>query len=69
MAEQTRGAGLEDKEEANQPPSRPKANDPAAVSKRQVRVTSNVPEKAKGQLNPSSPADTGTTPGSNASVG
>jgi hypothetical protein len=45
------------------------ANDKAAAQKGAVPVTSAVPEKAIGQLNPSSPGDTGTTPGSVAEIG
>jgi len=37
--------------------------------KAETKVTTDVPEKAMGQINPSSPADTGTTPGSNAEIG
>jgi hypothetical protein len=47
----------------------PKTGDPAAAGKEDTKVTSEVPEKAEGQLNPSSPGDTGTTPGSNAPLG
>lgn len=35
----------------------------------ETKVTSAVPERTEGQLNPSSPGDTGTTPGTNARVG
>jgi hypothetical protein len=41
----------------------------AATGKDKTKVTSEVAEKAVGQLNPSSPGDTGTTPGTNAKVG
>jgi hypothetical protein len=34
-----------------------------------AKVSSDVPEKAAGQINPSSPADTGTTPGTVAEIG
>jgi len=33
------------------------------------KVSSDVPEKAVDQLNPSAPGDTGTTPGSVAEIG
>ncbi len=45
------------------------AKDKAAAVKGAVPVSSAVPEKAIGQINPSSPADTGTTPGSVAEIG
>jgi hypothetical protein len=39
------------------------------VEKEKTKVTSDVAEKAVGQFNPSSPGNTGTTPGTNAKVG
>ena len=50
-------------------PSGPKGDNPGTAGKGEVKVTSDVAEKAEGQLNPSSPGNTGTTPGTNAKVG
>ncbi len=55
--------GVEGGSEGKAQPSGPKAG------KAETKVTSDVAEKAEGQLNPSSPANTGTTPGTNAKVG
>jgi hypothetical protein len=50
-------------------PSGPKGDNPATAGKDETKVTSHVAEKAEGRLNPSSPGNTGTTPGTNAKVG
>ena len=50
-------------------PSGPKGDKPSTAGKGESKVTSNVAEKAEGQVNPSSPGNTGTTPGTNAKVG
>jgi hypothetical protein len=39
------------------------------LGKGEGKVISDVPEKAVDQINPSAPADTGTTPGSVAEIG
>jgi hypothetical protein len=39
------------------------------AGKGSTEVSSPVPERVEGQFNPSSPGDTGTTPGSNAKIG
>jgi hypothetical protein len=39
------------------------------LGKGDAKVKSDVPEKAAGQINPSSPGDTGTTPGTVAEIG
>lgn len=44
-------------------PSGPKGDTPATAGKGDTRVRSGPAEKAEGRLNPSSPGDTGTTPG------
>ncbi len=38
-------------------------------NKTDPHVQSNTPENTLGKLNPSSPGDTGTTPGTNAEIG
>jgi hypothetical protein len=70
MAYETKsGAGVEGGGETTAQPSGPKGDNPATAGKGETKVTSEVAEKAVGQLNPSSPGDTGTTPGTNAKVG
>jgi len=66
MAEEMKGVG-EGGEKAQ--PSGPKGDNPGTAGKGETKVTSDVAEKAVGQLNPSSPGDTGTTPGTNAELG
>jgi hypothetical protein len=66
MAEDTK---VEGRGEGKAQPSGPKSDNPATAGHGETKVTSDVAEKAVGQLNPSSPGDTGTTPGSNAELG
>jgi hypothetical protein len=66
MSEEMKGAG---EGEAKVQPSGPKGDNPATAGKGETKVTSDVAEKAEGRLNPSSPGNTGTTPGTNAKVG
>jgi hypothetical protein len=68
MAEANAGA-VEGGGEAKAQPSGPKGDNPATAGKGETKVTSHVAEKAEGQLNPSSPGNTGTTPGTNAALG
>jgi hypothetical protein len=56
-------------EEQDRSKAEPKGESSAEGRKGDTTVTSPVPEKAQGQLNPSSPGDTGTTPGSTAEIG
>jgi hypothetical protein len=66
-----------DRGDARAQPSGPKGDNPATAGSGETRVKSETAkggssgpaEQAEGQLNPSSPGDTGTTPGSNAKVG
>jgi hypothetical protein len=44
-------------------PSGSKADTPATAGKGETKVTSGGAEQAEGELNPSSPGNTGTTPG------
>lgn len=46
-----------------------KGDDTATAGKGETKVTTDVAEKAEERLNPSSPGNTGTTPGTNAKVG
>ena len=64
MGEEMKGAN-----EAKVEPSGPKGDNPATAGKGETKVTSDVAEKAEERLNPSSPGNTGTTPGTNAKVG
>jgi hypothetical protein len=68
MSEQ-KGVMQGDRGDAKAQPSGPKGDNPATAGKGETKVTSAVPEKAVGEVNPSSPADTGTTPGTTAKVG
>jgi hypothetical protein len=58
-----------DRGDAKAQPSGPKGDNPATAGRGETRVHHDVPEKTEGQLNPSSPGDTGTTPGTNAPLG
>jgi hypothetical protein len=60
MAEESKSAGVE---------GTAKADSAATAGKGETKLTSDVREKAVGPLNPSSPGDTGTTPGTNAPLG
>lgn len=64
MSEEMKGG-----RDAKVQPSGPKGDNPATAGKGETKVTSDVAEKAEGELNPSSPGNTGTTPGTNAKVG
>jgi hypothetical protein len=44
-------------------PSGPEGDNPATAGPGPTTVTSNTPENAKGHINPSSPEDANTTPG------
>jgi hypothetical protein len=68
MSEQ-KGVMQGDRGDAKAQPSGPKGDNPATAGQGETKVTSGVAEKAEGQINPSSPADTGTTPGTTAEVG
>ncbi len=46
-----------------------RGNNPGTAGSGATNVTSATPENSDGRLNPSSPGDTGTTPGSNVKVG
>jgi hypothetical protein len=69
MAEEQKGVMEGDRGEAKAQPSRPKENNPATAGKGETKVSAGAAEQAEGRLNPSSPGNTGTTPGSNAKNG
>ncbi len=69
MADQRQTTMQGDRGDAKAQPSGPKGDNPATSGAGETKVISAVPEKAVGQINPSSPADTGTTPGTVAKVG
>lgn len=69
MAERQQGAMEGDRGDARAQPSGPKGDHPGTAGRGETKVTSGSAEQAEGQLNPSSPGDTGTTPGTNARVG
>lgn len=63
MGEQVKG-GVEGHEgDAKAQPSGPKADTPATAGKGETKVESGAAEKSEGRLNPSSPGNTGATPG------
>jgi hypothetical protein len=68
MAQQV-GGKMQEKGEPRAQPSEKKEDNPVTSKKGVVKVESDTPEGAEERVNPSSPADTGTTPGSVAEVG
>ena len=58
-----------DRGDAKAEPSGYRGNNSGTSGSGETHVHSATPENAVQQLNPSSPGDTGTTPGSNADVG
>ncbi len=58
-----------DRGDAKAAPSGYRGNNPGTSGSGETHVASATPENAIQQLNPSAPADTGTTPGSNAKIG
>jgi len=54
-----------DRGDAKTQPSGPKGDNPATAGGGETKVKSNTAEKAEGKLKPSSPGETGTTPGTN----
>jgi hypothetical protein len=68
MAETQQGAMEGDRGDAKAQPSGPAGDHPGTAGSGETKVTSGSAEQAEGQLNPSSPGDTGTTPGSVAKV-
>jgi hypothetical protein len=69
MGDEQNGRMQGDRGDANAQPSAPKGDHPGTAGTGETKVTSKVPEKAEGQINPSSPGNTGTTPGTNAKFG
>ncbi|HSU19276.1 MAG TPA: hypothetical protein VLI45_05970 [Acidobacteriaceae bacterium] len=64
-----RGTMPGDRGDAKAEPSGAPGNNPATAGSGETKVKSNTPENAVRQINPSSPADTGTTPGSVPEIG
>lgn len=58
-----------DRGDAKAEPSGYRGNNSGTSGSGETHVHSATPENNEQQLNPSSPGDTGTTPGSNAKVG
>jgi hypothetical protein len=58
-----------DRGDAKAQPSGYRGNNPATAGSGETHVESSTPDNAVQQLNPSAPANTGTTPGTNAKVG
>lgn len=53
-----------DRGDAKAEPSGYRGNNAGTAGMGETRVKSSTPENAEGRLNPSAPAETGTTPGS-----
>lgn len=66
MDEQTKGAGVEGGDGAKGQAAGPKGKDKETGEN---TATSDEAKKLEKLMNPSSPGDTGTTPGSNAPIG
>ncbi len=58
-----------DRGDAKAQPSGYAGENPATAGRGETKVTDGPAEQAEGQLNPSSPANTGTTPGTVSKVG
>ncbi len=58
-----------DRGDAKAQPSGPRGENPATAGRGERKVNSNTPENAERQINPSSPGETGTTPGSTSDIG
>ena len=83
VAEETNGAAAKDsprtddakgtmpgdRGDAKAEPSGYRGENPATAGAGGTRVKSDTAENAEGQLNPASPGDTGTTPGTNMKAG
>jgi hypothetical protein len=69
MPKEQKGVLEGDRGDAKAQPSGPKGDNPATAGKGETKVSSGAAEQAEGRLNPSSPANTGTTPGSNVKNG
>jgi hypothetical protein len=54
-----------DRGDAKAQPSGPRGENPATAGRGERRVKSNTTENAEGEINPSAPGETGTTPGTN----
>ncbi|WP_263411233.1 hypothetical protein [Terriglobus tenax] len=55
--------------DAKATPSGPTGDNPSTAGPGPTKVQSNTPENKTGQIDPSAPGETGTTPGSNATNG
>jgi hypothetical protein len=60
-----KGAMEGDRGDAKAQPSGPRGDNPATAGSGERKVSSHTAEKADGEINPSAPAETGTTPGTN----
>lgn len=60
-----RGTMPGDRGDAKAEPSGPRGDNPATAGAGERRVNSNTAENAEGEINPSAPGETGTTPGTN----
>jgi hypothetical protein len=69
MAEDENSVMHGDRGDAKAQPSGPEGGNPATAGSGETKVKTGPAEQAEGRLNPSSPGDTGTTPGTNARVG
>jgi len=63
-----RGTMQGDRGDAKAQPSGPRGDNPATAGRGERHVNSSTSENADKEINPSAPAETGTTPGSNDGV-
>lgn len=69
MAEEKKEAAKGNGGEAKAQPSGYAGENPATAGRGETKVTSATPERVEGAINPSSPGETGTTPGTNTAAG
>jgi hypothetical protein len=69
MAEDQKSGMNGDRGDAKAQPSGPDGGNPSTAGSGETKVTTGPAEQAEGRLNPSSPGNTGTTPGTNAKTG
>lgn len=62
---ETRGTMKGDRGDAKAQPSGPRGDNPATAGSGETHVRSKTAENAAQEINPSSPGETGTTPGTN----
>jgi hypothetical protein len=69
MADEPKDVLPGDRGDAKAEPSGYKGDNPASAGTGETKVKDGPAEQAEEEINPSSPANTGTTPGTNARIG